>query len=215
MVINNLFLFLQNDNYAAYIARRSDAMKRSSRHVCSDSRDEIDGCEAEDSANNPTTTSFPTLGSLDEEEADSDESGYVEASPKSSMDRTELKTRNNELDKESQQQQLETNNNKHNDNESDVLIKRTNCQDLSNASPAKSIILTDNTDKAEFIKCPISETIKKLANASLRSNKAIRVSTNACLESLNKSAVKQQEIDAESPSLLQRKRLLAQHGVTV
>ncbi|XP_001605727.2 uncharacterized protein LOC100122128 [Nasonia vitripennis] len=204
---------LQNENYATFIARRSDAMKRSSRPVCPDSRDEVDGCEAEDSATNPTTTSFHTLGSLDEEEVDSDESGYVEASPKSSMDRTELKTRNNELDKESQ---LETNNNKHNDDQSDVVITRTTCQDLSsNASPAKNVILADNADKAEFIKCPISETIKKLANASLRSSKAIRVSTNACLESINKSAAKQPEFDGESPSLLQRKRLLAQHGVTV
>lgn len=162
-----LNLYSQNDSYAALLARRDDMRK-----LMRVSRDEIDGDEeasmspevAEANAKN-----FHTLGSLDEEEADSDESGYVEASPKSSgaHQKDEQTTRDNE---QQQQQQLPQQN-----------------------------------EPADFIKCPISETIKKLANASLRSSKPMRMMPNAgtCLD------------DGESPSLMQRKRLLAQHGVTV
>ena len=178
-------------------------------------RDEVDtGCllpaddDVDASTNNPmtltvttttttTTTAtavFHTLGSLDEEEADSDESGYVEASPKSSMDRTELKCRKEEMEKEAHEK---------NNNETSGEVVKAIGTEHNNVS-----------EKAEFIKCPISETIKKLANASLRSSKAMRVSTTSCLESL-KSTVNKPEIDGESPSLMQRKRLLAQQGVTV
>lgn len=164
----------QNDAYAAMIARRDDKRKL----MNSRTRDEVDSSETTNDAIEETKpVPIHALSSLHEEDqaADSDESGYVEASPKSSMDRTELKSHKSE----------EANNN------------------------------NQVTDHAEFIKCPISETIKKLANASLRSSKTMRVSTtNACIESLS-GGVNRTEIDGESPSLLQRKRLLAQHGVMV
>ncbi|XP_058799266.1 uncharacterized protein LOC131668829 [Phymastichus coffea] len=149
---------LQNDSYAALLARREDMCQL----MCV-SCDEIDGDEPvtidPEVVANTNTKNFHTLGSLDEEEADSDESGYVEASPKTSSQKEVEGTRKE----------------------------------------------VEQNDRAEFIKCPISETIKKLANASLRSSKPIRVIPTAgtCLD------------DGESPSLLQRKRLLAQHGVTV
>lgn len=147
------------------IARRDDMRNLMISRCTTTCPDEPDG-----SIDPKATTDDKTkhaLSSLDEEDqaADSDESGYVEASPKSSMDHAELKSH--------------------------------------------KVTEESNNNDAEFIKCPISETIKKLANASLRSSKAIKVSTGACLESLSVSS------DTESPSLIQRKRLLAQHGVMV
>ncbi|XP_014203343.1 uncharacterized protein LOC106635734 [Copidosoma floridanum] len=187
---------LQSDGYSALMARREDVRKLvSARWACSKSRDEGDGCEEEpptkatsstavvvvvtgEARSPPVRASFHgKLGALDEEEADSDESGYVEASPKSSMDRTGMKGRKQEDAGE---------------------------EGVGGARGGAECT-------AEFIKCPISETIRKLANASLRSSKG----TRACLESLGRQVVGPEIDSAESPSLLQRKRLLAQQGVTV
>ena len=192
-----LFVSFQNDSYAALMARRDDVLKMMTSRLGCQSCEELDSPADKvpvmttpnltQTMNQTTittvspsvTTNFNKLSSLDEEEADSDESGYVEASPKSSMDRTSMTTIKPQ----------ETNNNEPNDDE-----------------------------PAEFIKCPISETIKKLANASLRSSKAMRVSSTSspfCLESLNRINRTDVEVSEPTPSLLQRKRLLAQRGVTV
>ncbi|XP_014230038.1 uncharacterized protein LOC106654613 [Trichogramma pretiosum] len=233
---------LQNDSYAALLARRDDMLKMmTSRLSCHNSCDELDSPTAPISDHHrpsDTTTirsvapiaaavvgisNFHTLGSLDEEEAiDSDESGYVEASPKSSMNDEEIvkaETNNNKVVNSSSQSQSQNR---------QRVSSSSGDSDNDNNKPKPS---SDSDDEpAEFIKCPISETIKKLANASLRSSKNMRVSSSStspssnnaphCLESLNRlgSNGKQEATDSDeppTPSLLQRKRLLAQRGVTV
>ncbi|CAB0041447.1 unnamed protein product [Trichogramma brassicae] len=233
---------LQNDSYAALLARRDDMLKMmTSRLSCHNSCDELDSPTAPISdhhrPNDATTirsvapiaaavvgiSNFHTLGSLDEEEAiDSDESGYVEASPKSSMNDEEIvkaETNNNKVVNSSSQSQSQ--------NRQRVSSSGHDSNNDNNKPKPSS----DSDDEpAEFIKCPISETIKKLANASLRSSKNMRVSSSStspssnnaphCLESLNRlgSNGKQEATVSDeppTPSLLQRKRLLAQRGVTV
>ncbi|XP_076229062.1 uncharacterized protein LOC116426304 isoform X2 [Nomia melanderi] len=182
---------------------------------------------------------FLTLDSLDEE-VDSDESGYVEAPPKSLLgqdDRKEEEETNNArvdpcqgqsessdvhrrskpVAQESQTKQLP-------DPKESKEEKKTKEESESKDSAVDDSqrIKDKERDRADFIKCPISETIKKLANASLKSSKSLEMTTNSCLKALNNlktsksfDGVKTVDIDAESPSLHQRKQLLAQHGVVV
>ncbi|XP_003699500.2 uncharacterized protein LOC100883420 isoform X1 [Megachile rotundata] len=156
---------------------------------------------------------FLTLDSLDEE-VDSDESGYVEAPPKSLLgpdDRKEDDESNNNVEvnkgpKESQ----------------DLLRSKLEASKEKLEEKKEEEDSKDTKEKSDFIKCPISETIKKLANASLKSSKSLEMTTNNCLKALNNlktsksfDGVKTIEIDGESPSLHQRKQLLAQQGVIV
>ncbi|XP_053978587.1 uncharacterized protein LOC128876341 [Hylaeus volcanicus] len=174
---------------------------------------------------------FLTLDSLDEE-VDSDESGYVEAPPKSLLGQDDRKD-----EEESRQAQIES---------SDLLrssktsvqddqktkqedSKESNDEEREEEVEAKESLVVDDNQRVkekerqrEFIKCPISETIKKLANASLKSSKSLEMTTNNCLNALNNLKTSKSfdgaqtvEMDAESPSLHQRKQLLAQHGVVV
>ncbi|XP_076180391.1 uncharacterized protein LOC143153271 isoform X1 [Ptiloglossa arizonensis] len=177
---------------------------------------------------------FLTLDSLDEE-VDSDESGYVEAPPKSLLgqdDRKDEEESNGSI--EARQGQTESNDllrgskvtqecPKHEDS------KESNDEARNEEIEEPMMVVDDNQrikekerQRADFIKCPISETIKKLANASLKSSKSLEMTTNNCLKALNNlktsksfDGAKAVEMDAESPSLHQRKQLLAQHGVVV
>ncbi|XP_076640289.1 uncharacterized protein LOC143351990 [Colletes latitarsis] len=159
---------------------------------------------------------FLTLDSLDEE-VDSDESGYVEAPPKSLLGQDDRKNEDETSAKESQKA-------KHEDS------KESNDEKREEEAETKDTSIVDDNQRikekerqrADFIKCPISETIKKLANASLKSSKSLEMTTNNCLKALNNlktsksfDGPKTVEMDAESPSLHQRKQLLAQHGVVV
>ncbi|XP_046741885.1 uncharacterized protein LOC124408760 [Diprion similis] len=142
------------------------------------------------------------LGALDEE-ADSDESGYVEAPPKA------LLQPGNPVRKDLDR-----------DHEQELEQRIAECK----SSETKRL-----TGVAEDVKnsaiCPISETIKMLANASVKSSKSLDISTNNCLKSHNgltsskslgnSPMVEGQTENFESPSLLQRKQLLAQQGVKV
>lgn len=146
---------------------------------------------------------FLTLGSLDEE-ADSDESGYVEAPPKSLIDQVDGKDPLLQVSKVEEKPKVEL------PLEKESVPEKEVPRDLPPTTK----------EKVDFIKCPISETIKKLANASLRSSKSLDISANNCLKALNlrsprPEGVRNLEMNEESPSLLQRKQLLAQHGVTV
>lgn len=186
-------------------------------------------------------TCFLTLDSLDEE-ADSDESGYVEAPPKSLLGQDEVRKEEEETENNRESPQVQK-------TAPDVLRgSKTNVQESQKSKLEDSkeatdedrnqaaieskdplLVVDDNQrikererERADFIKCPISETIRKLANASLRSSKSLEVTTNNCLKALNNlkgsksfDGAKSDEIEGESPSLHQRKQLLAQHGVIV
>lgn len=182
-------------------------------------------------------TSFLTLDSLDEE-VDSDESGYVEAPPKSLLsqdDRKEEEESDRSRLESSFKNQLETvtarlnikidkNENQRMKHEDPKVDKQKEIE--SKKMEKDSLLVVDDNqrikererERADF-KYPISETIKKLASASLRS-KSLEMTSNNCLNVLNfktsKSfdSVRNDEI-MESPSLHQRKQLLAQHGVMV
>lgn len=180
-------------------------------------------------------TSFLTLDSLDEE-ADSDESGYVEAPPKSllgSEDRKEEEENEHPRLFEDQSKSMTTcRNMKTDENEN----QRTKHEDSKNEQKKiesnkiekkDSLLVVDDNqrikererERTDF-KYPISETIRKLANASLRNSKSLE--NNSCLNVLNNfktsklfDSAKHDEITMESPSLHQRKQLLAQRGVMV
>lgn len=183
-------------------------------------------------------TSFLTLDSLDEE-ADSDESGYVEAPPKSLLGQDDRKeeeeTEHSRLEAfEDQSESVKRRSAKIDENES----QRTNHDDTkieeqqeikSPKTEKNSLLVVDDNqrikdrerERTDF-KYPISETIKKLASASLRSTKSLEMTNNTCLKVLNNfktsksfDSVKKDEITVESPSLHQRKQLLAQRGVMV
>ncbi|XP_011300347.1 uncharacterized protein [Fopius arisanus] len=155
--------------------------------------------------------SFLTLDSLDEEEADSDESGYVEAPPNSLLDREAKKSPDPDGTDPQKINQ-----------ESPGVEDTKEAQESENTlNPQRCL---KDREKVDFIKCPISETIKKLANASLRSSKSLEISTNSCLKALNTLKNSKSfddtratgiDYDGESPSLHQRKQLLAQQGVRV
>lgn len=182
-------------------------------------------------------TLFLTLDSLDEE-ADSDESGYVEAPPKSllgSEDKKEEENENSRLESFGNQSEsvITCRNVETDENEN----QRTKHEDSKNKQeeiePKKvenkdSLLMVDDNqrikererERTDF-KYPISETIKKLANASLRNSKSLEMTNNSCLNVLNNfktsksfDSVKNEDI-IESPSLHQRKQLLAQRGVMV
>lgn len=149
---------------------------------------------------------FSTLDALDEE-ADSDESGYVEAPPKTLLP-------DNSKDASDVERNSTGNFSQLSDTERGEIDPDTNTKRSSIHDELKSAM------------CPISETIKKLANASLKSSKSLEISTNNCLQkalsSLNTSKSFDSSISSgpdqdavESPSLHQRKQLLAQQGVTV
>ncbi|XP_020720482.1 uncharacterized protein LOC100650891 isoform X2 [Bombus terrestris] len=193
---------------------------------------------------------FLTLDSLDEE-VDSDESGYVEAPPKSLLgqdDRKEDEETNNNGRVESDQDQTGSPDVLRGSNvEESGKTKNDDSKETKDAKDAKdakeeaemeeqlveskdSMLTVENNqrikekerERADFIKCPISETIKKLANASLKSSKSLEMTTNNCLKALNNlktskslDGVKPTEMEGESPSLHQRKQLLAQQGVIV
>lgn len=163
--------------------------------------------------------SFLILDSLDEEEADSDESGYVEAPPTSLPDRVGttplpiphvIGDEKKDVSPEVNQESPDSPDSKDNAQASDAPVHLQRC--------------FKDREKVDFIKCPISETIKKLANASLRSSKSLEISTNSCLKALNSlknsksfddTRAKVIDYDGESPSLHQRKQLLALQGVRV
>ncbi|CAL7943589.1 unnamed protein product [Xylocopa violacea] len=191
---------------------------------------------------------FLTLDSLDEE-ADSDESGYVEAPPKSLLgqdDRKEEEDGNDNSCVDSRQGQTESPNllrgvsvrdgqrkGKHEDSKENMIIEEEEEEESEeedeNVESKDSLLVAENNQRIkekererDFIKCPISETIKKLANASLKSSKSLEMTTSNCLKALNNlktsksfDGVKTVEMDGESPSLHQRKQLLAQQGVIV
>ncbi|XP_012275179.1 uncharacterized protein LOC105696918 [Orussus abietinus] len=217
---------------------------------------------------------FFTLDSLDEEAADSDESGYVEAPPKSLLggkkeqglqeiageeeprvegtlpsdlvdlgdgsrncdgdrfgkeedDRQSLQNlqklqnrQSNQRDEVNEDRRMDSGQNNQNLQDPQNYQNHQNLKD--SALQAEENQRYRDKERADFIKCPISETIKKLANASMRSSKSLEISTNNCLKALNNlktsksfDTAKSLDNNEESPSLIQRKQLLAQHGVTV
>lgn len=184
-------------------------------------------------------TSFQTLDSLDEE-ADSDESGYVEAPPKSLLgqddrkeeeesDRSRLDSFKNQLETVTARRNIKTDGNenqrmKHEDpkidKQKEIEAKKVEKKDSLLVVDDNQRIKERERERADF-KYPISETIKKLASASLRS-KSLEMTSNNCLNVLNNfktsksfDSVRNDEITMESPSLHQRKQLLAQRGVMV
>lgn len=182
-------------------------------------------------------TTFLTLGSLDEE-ADSDESGYVEAPPKSLLgqdDRKEEEERGRPRLKSFKNQSADSIMMCRNtDNDDSQKIKQEDSkvvdkQEERGAEKTDSLLVVNDNqrikererERADF-KYPISETIKKLATASLRSSKSLDMTSKSCLNALNNfrtsksfDSIKNEEIIMESPSLHQRKQLLAQCGVMV
>lgn len=184
-------------------------------------------------------TSFLTLDSLDEE-ADSDESGYVEAPPKSLLsqddrkeeeenDRSGLSSFKNQVETVTTHRNIETNGNKNQrmkhedtkiDEQKEIESKKVEKKDSLLVVDDNQRIKERERERADF-KYPISETIKKLASASLRS-KSLEMTSNNCLNVLNNfktsksfDGTRTDEITMESPSLHQRKQLLAQRGVMV
>lgn len=188
-------------------------------------------------------TSFLTLDSLDEE-ADSDESGYVEAPPKSLLGQDERKE-----EEESQHSRLESfkdqsassmvmcRNAKANGGESqrtkqheDVKVAdKQEERESKKVEKKDSLLVVDDNqrikererERADF-KYPISETIRKFATATLRNSKSLEMTNGSCMNVLNNfktsksfDSVRNDEITVESPSLHQRKQLLAQRGVMV
>ena len=180
---------------------------------------------------------FLTLDSLDEE-VDSDESGYVEAPPKSLLSHDDRK---DEEEGDNKDQLLRGSNADEGQTVKDEDSKGTKDaakeveeegEESGQEEEAKdSLLAVENNqrikekerERADFIKCPISETIKKLANASLKSSKSLEMTTSSCLKALNNLKTSKSfdgvktvgEMEAESPSLHQRKQLLAQQGVIV
>ncbi|XP_046594828.1 uncharacterized protein LOC107217371 [Neodiprion lecontei] len=143
------------------------------------------------------------LDALDEE-ADSDESGYVEAPPKALL----LPSEGGAPKKV--------------DRDSDEELRERIAERKSKESKRPTGLAEDVKSSST---CPISETIKKLANVSVKTSKSLDISTNNCPKTLNglKSSksfdssptIDEQTENFESPSLLQRKKLLAQQGVKV
>lgn len=193
---------------------------------------------------NGEDSSFLTLDSLDEE-ADSDESGYVEAPPKSLLGQDDRK----EEEEEESERSPCLESLKKNQSKSSMTICRNvkidenenqrtkhenpemsgNEDKTENAGKDSSLLVVDDNqrikererERADF-KYPISETIRKLASASLRNSKSLEITSNKRLNALNNfktsksfDSVKADEITVESPSLHQRKQLLAQRGVMV
>lgn len=190
---------------------------------------------------------FLTLDSLDEE-VDSDESGYVEAPPKSLLsqdDRKDEEESNNNVESHQDQSgsldvlrgsnadenQMVKNEDskgtkdvaKKEEEEGEESGQEEEAKDPLLAMENNQRIKEKERERADFIKCPISETIKKLANASLKSSKSLEMTTNSCLKALNNLKTSKSfdgvkavaEMEGESPSLHQRKQLLAQQGVIV
>lgn len=198
---------------------------------------------------------FLTLDSLDEE-VDSDESGYVEAPPKSLLSQDDRKDeeencssndhvesrqdqtesldvlRGSNVEDESQKVKnedfKETKDGAKKEKEEDEEEEEESGQEEESKDPLLAVennqrIKEKERERADFIKCPISETIKKLANASLKSSKSLEMTTNSCLKALNNLKTSKSfdgikavaEMEVESPSLHQRKQLLAQQGVIV
>ncbi|OAD57587.1 hypothetical protein WN48_01765 [Eufriesea mexicana] len=192
---------------------------------------------------------FLTLDSLDEE-VDSDESGYVEAPPKSLLgqdDRKEEEESNNSRiesrqgqtkspdvlrgssNVEESQKNEDSKETKDMEEEEEGVDEEESGEEeeVESKDPLSAVenskrLKEKERERADFIKCPISETIKKLANASLKSSKSLEMTTNNCLKALNNlktsksfDGVKAVEMEGESPSLHQRKQLLAQQGVIV
>ncbi|XP_015595191.1 uncharacterized protein LOC107267706 [Cephus cinctus] len=177
---------------------------------------------------------FFRLDSLDEE-ADSDESGYVEAPPKSLLSQEEPK------DPLEKVESIETKSLRTREKVENMLgnsktpdrkaLDQKELQDIQEAlcELDSAVASEDNRRRRDkdkdFIMCPISETIRKLANASLKSSKSLEISTSTCLKALNNLKTSKSfdssitkstlEVHEESPSLHQRKQLLAQQGVTV
>lgn len=167
---------------------------------------------------------FSTLDALDEE-PDSDESGYVEAPPKAllshddSKDVTDGRMSSGNFTADIQREKgigVEGSDDKQ-------QLRSMNQRITKDCGSVKSSILHEELKNSV---CPISETIKKLANASLKTSKSLEISTNNCLQKAlsnlkpSKSFDNSKTIDVdqdtvESPSLHQRKLLLAQQGVTV
>lgn len=181
-------------------------------------------------------TSFLTLDSLDEE-ADSDESGYVEAPPKSLLgpeDRKEEEENEHPPSFGDQSELVTTCRNINTDENENHRTKHEDSKSNQEETDSKKVdkknsllVVDDNQrvkererERTDF-KYPISETIRKLANASLRNSKSLEMKNNSCLNVLNNfktsksfDSAKHDEI-IESPSLHQRKQLLAQRGVMV
>ncbi|XP_018363517.1 PREDICTED: uncharacterized protein LOC108761451 [Trachymyrmex cornetzi] len=181
-------------------------------------------------------TSFLTLDSLDEE-ADSDESGYVEAPPKSLLGQDDKKEeeeselprlesftnkREDKLESTCRTDESENQRTKHEDSKLDKQEERkTEKKDPLMMVKDNQRIKERERERVDF-KYPISDTIKKLASASLRNSKSFEMASNNCLNVLNNfktsksfDSVKNDEITVDSPSLHQRKQLLAQRGVMV
>ncbi|XP_012231329.2 enolase-phosphatase E1 [Linepithema humile] len=182
-------------------------------------------------------TSFLTLDSLDEE-ADSDESGYVEAPPKSLLspeDRKEEEENEHPRSFGDQSESVTTCRNvKTDENENertkheDSKSKQEEVESIKTEKKDSLLVVDDNQrikererERTDF-KYPISETIRKLTNASLRNSKSLEMKNNSCLNVLHNfktsksfDSAKHDEITIESPSLHQRKQLLAQRGVMV
>ncbi|KAG6800309.1 hypothetical protein HZU73_04359 [Apis mellifera caucasica] len=189
-------------------------------------------------------TPFLTLDSLDEE-VDSDESGYVEAPPKSLLGQDDPRKEEEEESKnESRQGQGDTRRDvlrgskiiveesekakSEDSKETEGIGAEDEEEEMETKDPLLAVennqrIKEKERERSDFIKCPISETIKKLANASLKSSKSLEMTTNNCLKALNNLKASKSfdgvkaisEMEGESPSLHQRKKLLAQQGVIV
>ena len=187
------------------------------------------------------------LGSLDEE-ADSDESGYVEAPPKSLIDQTDGKDPliDQNIGKIFLDEKKLSNPQR---NETQVLRMKSSSVDLSLEIKQSTVSVVNSTtyeiecrsqnverldlnsnginecpkdkevDRKDSAQSPISETIKKFTNASLRNSKSLDMSSQARLKVLTTTksfeGTKSLDIESESPSLHQRKQLLAKQGVTV
>lgn len=183
-------------------------------------------------------TSFLTLDSLDEE-VDSDESGYVEAPPKSLLGQDDKKEEEesehprlepfmNKIEDKSEStrrtDESENQRTKHEDSKLDKQEeKKTEKKDPSSVvNESKNQRINERERERVDFKYPISNTIRKLASASLRNSKSFEMTSNNCLNVLNNfktsksfDSVKNDEIAVDSPSLHQRKQLLAQRGVMV
>lgn len=192
-------------------------------------------------------TPFLTLDSLDEE-VDSDESGYVEAPPKSLLGQDDPRKEeeeeeesgdNNESRDEGETRRdafrgskiLEGSEKAKSEDSKEMEVEEEEVSEEEVETKGDPLLTVENNqrikekerERSDFIKCPISETIKKLANASLKSSKSLEMTTNNCLKALNNLKTSKSfdgvkaisEMEGESPSLHQRKKLLAQQGVIV
>lgn len=181
-------------------------------------------------------TPFLTLDSLDEE-VDSDESGYVEAPPKSLLGQDDPRKEEEEggdnVERSRQGQEKVLTKSEDSKETKNMEVEEGEVESEEEVETSKDPLLTavennqrikeKERERSDFIKCPISETIKKLANASLKSSKSLEMTTNNCLKALNNLKTSKSfdgvkaisEMEGESPSLHQRKKLLAQQGVIV